>query len=95
MSGWSGRVDLNRNAGIWNINAALRGVSPGFESNDLGYLSRDQFQFGPDLRSLFDARPDAVVLVTISYWFGRQGDAGHALVGNRLTAGPCSTYIRR
>jgi hypothetical protein len=37
MSGWYGRVNLNRNAGSWAVNAALWGVSPGFESNDLGY----------------------------------------------------------
>ena len=37
MSGWYGRVNLNRNAGPWTVNAALWGVSPGFESNDLGY----------------------------------------------------------
>ncbi len=37
MSGWYGRVNLNRNAGSWTVNAALWGVSPGFESNDLGY----------------------------------------------------------
>jgi hypothetical protein len=28
---------LNRNTGIWRVNAALWGVSPGFESNDLGF----------------------------------------------------------
>ena len=37
LSGWYGRVNLNRNAGTWYVNAALWGVSPGFESNDLGY----------------------------------------------------------
>lgn len=39
LSGYAGRVNLNRNAGVWKVNAALWGVSPGFESNDLGFHS--------------------------------------------------------
>jgi Domain of unknown function (DUF5916) len=30
-----------------------------------------EFQLGPDIRSMFDAKPDDVVLVKLSYWFGR------------------------
>ncbi len=37
LSGWAGRVNLNRNSGLWQVNAALWGVSPGFESGDLGF----------------------------------------------------------
>jgi len=37
LSGYAGRVNLNRNEGVWQVNAALWGVSPGFESNDLGF----------------------------------------------------------
>jgi hypothetical protein len=37
LSGFAGRVNLNRNRGIWRVNAALWGVSPGFDSNDLGF----------------------------------------------------------
>jgi hypothetical protein len=37
LTGWAGRVNLNRNSGAWQVNAALWGVSPGFESNDLGF----------------------------------------------------------
>ena len=40
LSGYAGRVFLNRNSGVWRVNAALWGVSPGFESNDLGFHSR-------------------------------------------------------
>ncbi len=39
LSGYTGRVFLNRNSGVWRVNAALWGVSPGFESNDLGFHS--------------------------------------------------------
>jgi hypothetical protein len=37
LTGWAGRVNLNRNSGVWQVNAALWDVSPGFESNDLGF----------------------------------------------------------
>ena len=39
LQGYTGRIMLNRNTGIWRVNASLWGVSPGFESNDLGFLS--------------------------------------------------------
>jgi hypothetical protein len=37
LQGYTGRVMLNRNTGTWRVNASLWGVSPGFESNDLGF----------------------------------------------------------
>jgi hypothetical protein len=37
LGGYNGRINLNRNSGVWQVNAALWGVSPGFESNDLGF----------------------------------------------------------
>ena len=43
MSGWSGRVALNRQKGNWIFNAALGAVSPGFEVNDLGYQWRGDY----------------------------------------------------
>jgi hypothetical protein len=39
LSGYTGRLNLNRNGGNVRINAALWGVSPGFEANDLGFMS--------------------------------------------------------
>ncbi len=38
LSGFSGRVNLNQNSGLGQWNMALWGVSPGFESNDLGFF---------------------------------------------------------
>ena len=37
LSGFNGSVNLNRQSGVWQVNAALWSVSPGFESNDLGF----------------------------------------------------------
>lgn len=39
LSGFSGRLNFNRNSGLVQVNALLWGVSPGFESNDLGFHS--------------------------------------------------------
>jgi hypothetical protein len=40
LSGWTGSITLNRNSGTWITNASLWGVSPGFESGDLGFSNR-------------------------------------------------------
>jgi hypothetical protein len=40
INGFAGRYTLNKQKGKWMLNAALGFVSPGFESGDLGYLSR-------------------------------------------------------
>jgi hypothetical protein len=37
LTGYAGRLNLNRNAGMWRANASIWGVSPGFESNDVGF----------------------------------------------------------
>jgi len=38
LSGWDGQLNLNRNSGDVTVNAALWGVSPGFEANDAGFF---------------------------------------------------------
>ncbi|MGB7219841.1 MAG: DUF5916 domain-containing protein [Vicinamibacterales bacterium] len=38
LAGFAGRTNLNKNSGLWSVNATLWGVSPGFESNDLGFM---------------------------------------------------------
>ena len=38
LSGWNGRVNVNQNSGLSQWNMALWAVSPGFESNDLGFF---------------------------------------------------------
>jgi hypothetical protein len=40
LRGFTGRTNIDRNSGLWQLNAALWGVSPGFESNDLGFLGQ-------------------------------------------------------
>jgi hypothetical protein len=40
LSGYAGRVSLNKQKGDWMFNSAVGVVSPGFEVNDLGFQSR-------------------------------------------------------
>ena len=37
LDGWTGTLNLNRNAGVHQVNAALWSVSPGFDSSDAGF----------------------------------------------------------
>ncbi|HUP46259.1 MAG TPA: DUF5916 domain-containing protein, partial [Thermoanaerobaculia bacterium] len=38
LSGWMGRVMLNRQSGKWRPNIQVQALSPGFEVNDVGFL---------------------------------------------------------
>ena len=40
LSGWSGRLGLNKNSGNVTFNAGLWGISPGFEPNDIGFATQ-------------------------------------------------------
>jgi len=40
LSGWAGRVFLNKQQGSFVFNSGLAAMSPGFEANDLGYHTR-------------------------------------------------------
>ena len=40
LSGWAGRVMLDKESGNVTLNTALGGISPGFEINDLGFQNR-------------------------------------------------------
>ena len=37
LSGWAGRLSLNKQKGNWIFNAAIGAIDPGFELNDLGF----------------------------------------------------------
>lgn len=39
LSGYAGRLMLNKNRGRWTLNAAVGVIDPKFESNDLGFMS--------------------------------------------------------
>ena len=70
MQGWTGDVNLNRQTGNVTVNAAIWGVSPGFEGNDLG------FQTGGDVAGAHSVvlwrktTPDGYTRMR-NLWFGK------------------------
>jgi len=40
LEGWGGRAMISRTAGVWRPNVAVQAYSPGFETNDAGYMQR-------------------------------------------------------
>ena len=69
-SGLHRPVMLNRNTGIWRVNASLWGVSPGFESNDLGFLSTADRGGMHAVWTLRDNTPGRL-LRSRFFWFGK------------------------
>ncbi len=90
LSGWSGRLGLNKNNGNITVNAGLWGISPGFEPNDLGYATQTDRGGAHALVQFRKLTPDRFTrsrrLYVAKWWtfnYGResQGD------GVQLTAG--------
>ena len=95
LSGWSGRLGVNKNSGNVTFNAAVWGISPGFEPNDLGFATQTD-RGGAHAQVLFrKLTPDGLTrsrkLAIAKWWtfnFGResQGDgvqiAGSAQLRN-------------
>jgi hypothetical protein len=40
LSGWSGRAMLSKQTGLWRPNIQVQAYSPGFETNDVGFMQR-------------------------------------------------------
>lgn len=68
LDGFTGRINLNRNSGLLHVNAALWGVSPGFESDA---ANPGHFSLGRDTAALLSAPGDDIFLVKMAYWIGR------------------------
>jgi hypothetical protein len=87
LSGWMGDVALNRNSGNVIVNARLWGTSPGFDTNDLGFVTQTDRAGGHGLvlfRKLTPGRVFRVRQLTVGKWwtwnYGResQGDGEQA-----------------
>ena len=87
LTGWTGGVNVNRQSGTVRLNSALWATSPGFESNDLGFMSRSDRWGGHAVVDYRKTDPDRY---TRSRWFAlakwyslnfaneRQGDGLHS-----------------
>jgi hypothetical protein len=88
LSGWSGRIGINKNSGNLTFNAGLWGISPGFEPNDLGYATQTDRGGAHGLVQFRKLTPDGLTrsrkLVLAKWWtfnYGAecQGDGVQAL----------------
>jgi Domain of unknown function (DUF5916)/Carbohydrate family 9 binding domain-like len=83
LSGWTGSVAVNRNRGNVTVNGMVWGMSPGFDSNDLGFATQTDRAGGHGLVLFRKLTPDRVTRsrqLWVSKWwtwnYGRelQGD---------------------
>jgi hypothetical protein len=93
MSGWDGQLNLNKNSGNVRVNAALWGVSPGFESNDAGFMMWSDRAGAHGLVSWTKPNPDRLTrdrsVLVAKWWswnFNRemQSDGFWAMAGATL-----------
>jgi hypothetical protein len=93
LAGWTGSLNLNRNAGNFQVNAALWATSPGFESNDLGFNFRSDRWGGHVVATLRKTKPDSVTRrrqLSVAKWYSlnfdgdRQGDGMHVFGNAQL-----------
>ncbi|MCX6567827.1 MAG: DUF5916 domain-containing protein [Candidatus Aminicenantes bacterium] len=85
LSGWAGRLYINKQKGNVVFNAALGAMSPGFEANDLGYHNRGDVFNGhveAGYRSLHPGRLFRTWTITSSYY--RNYDFGWNRVGEYI-----------
>jgi hypothetical protein len=85
LSGWAGRLFVNRQKGNIVFNAALGAISPGFEANDLGYHSRGDIINGHVVFGYRTFHPDRVFRhwsVTTTYY--RNYDFGGMRIGEYI-----------
>jgi hypothetical protein len=93
LSGWTGSLNLNRNSGNVQANAALWAVSPGFESSDLGFNFKADRWGGHALVTFRKTDPDRYTRersFTLAKWYAlnfdgeRQGDGIHGFFNGQL-----------
>jgi hypothetical protein len=85
LSGWAGRLYINKQKGNVVFNAAIGAISPGFEANDLGYHNRGDVFNGhveAGYRRLHPGRTFRSWTATASYY--RNYDFGGNRVGEYI-----------
>lgn len=93
LAGWTGSLNLNRNGGNLQLNAALWATSPGFESNDLGFNFRSDRWGGHVVGTWKKTTPDKLTrtrALSLAKWYAlnfdgeRQGDGYNAFFNAEL-----------
>jgi Domain of unknown function (DUF5916)/Carbohydrate family 9 binding domain-like len=59
LDGWAGRVMLSKATGIWRPNVQVQAYSPGFETNDVGFMQRTDIISSHALIQYVDQNPTA------------------------------------
>jgi hypothetical protein len=87
MHGWTGNINLNRQTGNLTVNAALWGLSPGFDSNDLGFQTGGDSAGGHGFILWRKTTPDNLTRSRTA-WFGKwwTWDFGRKVTGNGWNA---------
>jgi hypothetical protein len=57
LTGWGGRAMLSKATGIWRPNVSLQAFSPGYETNDTGFMQRTDIISGHALMEYRDQNP--------------------------------------
>jgi hypothetical protein len=69
LSGWGGRMMLSKATGFWRPNVQVQAFSPGFETNDTGFMQRTDIISAHALMQYVNDNPTAH-LREKSAWFG-------------------------
>ena len=59
LSGWGGRAMLSKATGLWRPNISVQAYSPGFETNDAGFLQRTDIISAHAIAQFVDQNPTA------------------------------------
>ncbi len=82
LSGWAGKFTLNKEKGNLVFNAALAAISPGFETNDLGFMAAGDKLYGQVLAGYRQFQPGKLFR---SWSLLAAKSLGYDFGGNRLT----------
>jgi hypothetical protein len=84
LSGWAGRITINKEKGNFRINAALGAISPGFDTNDVGFQWRGDVINTHVLASYISFHPGKLFR---NYWIAVATHRNYDFAGNKIGEG--------
>jgi Domain of unknown function (DUF5916)/Carbohydrate family 9 binding domain-like len=84
LDGWSGRAMMSKQTGDWRPNLSIQAYSPGFETNDVGFMQRTDIVSAHAIMQYINQRPSKHVRerqLWVGTWHNRNFD------GDRLDYG--------